>query len=104
MVLLSQAVDPARILIDQQIASAGSRAFRAHDVAAVPELLDQVSIHGRAGLLRQSATRFQRAGVVYKPLEETITVGCALAWRAENRSPAVISLRDLLLFHAGQMN
>jgi DNA-binding transcriptional LysR family regulator len=97
MVLLSSTVDPARSVIDGNLSSLGTRGFRVHDAGSVTELLDQVAIHRRAGLLRQSATRFQRQGVVYKPLVEPITVGCALAWRTDNRSPTMISLRDLLL-------
>jgi DNA-binding transcriptional LysR family regulator len=102
LVLLSSTVDPARAVIDQNLSSVGTRAFRIYDTSSVNELLDQVAIHRRAGLLRQSATRFQRQGVVYKPLVEPITVGCGLAWRTDNRSPTMIAFRDLLLTFARQ--
>jgi DNA-binding transcriptional LysR family regulator len=102
MVLLSPSVDPARPVIDENFPSLGTRGFRVHDAGTVTELLDQVAIHRRAGVLRQSATRFQRQGVVYKPLVEPVTVGCALAWRTDNRSPTMIALRDLLLTFARQ--
>jgi hypothetical protein len=103
LVLLAQSLDPARTVMEQHISSVGTRAFRVHDTSSVPELLDQVAVHSRVGILRQSATRFQRQGVVYKALTEPIQVGCALAWRAENRKPAALSLRDSILFHAQQM-
>lgn len=102
LVLLSSAVDPARIFIDQHLSSFGTRGFRVHDALSVNELLDQVAIHRRAGLLRQSATRFQRLGVLYKSLVEPITVGCSLVWRTDNRSPTMIALRDLLLTFSRQ--
>ncbi len=103
MALLSESVDPNRAVIERQIASAGGRAFRIREADGIPELLDQVAIDHRVGLVRESATRFQRQGVVYKSLTEPIPVGCALAWRAENRHPAVITLRDSILFRAQRM-
>ncbi len=102
MVLVSPTVDPARTVIDEKLSSLGTRGFRVHDAGSVTELLDQVAFYRRSGLLRQSAMRFQRQGVVFKPLVEPITVGCALAWRTDNRSPTMISLRDLLLTFARQ--
>ena len=51
MVLLSPTVDPARSAIDQNLLSFGTRAFRVHDAGSVTELLDQVAIYARAGLL-----------------------------------------------------
>lgn len=102
MVLLSPTVDPARTVMDEKLSSLGTRGFRVHNAGSVTELLDQVAIHRRSGLLRQSVMRFQRYGVVYKPLVEPITVGCALAWRTDNRSPTRVALRDLLLTFARQ--
>lgn len=102
IVLLSPSVDPARTVIDEKLSSLSSRGFRVHDAGSITELLDQVAIHRRAGLLRQSAMRFERQGVVYKTLVEPITVGCALAWRTDNRSPTMIALRDLLLTFSRQ--
>jgi DNA-binding transcriptional LysR family regulator len=97
LTLLTEAVDPARPVIEQHLASVGSRAFRIHDAGGIPELLDQVAIHHRVGLIRQSASRFQRQGVIYKPLSEPMTVGCALAWRCDYHGPAMASFRDALL-------
>jgi DNA-binding transcriptional LysR family regulator len=97
LTLLAEAADPVRSMIEHQLASAGSRAFRIHDAGSIPELLDQVAIHHRVGLMRQSTSRFQCAGVGYKPVNAPFQLGCALAWRAENRRPAVASLRDAIL-------
>jgi DNA-binding transcriptional LysR family regulator len=97
LILLLQSIDPSRAVIDRLLSSLSARAFKIHDARTVPELLDEVVLHGRVGLLRQSATRFQRQGVIYKPLSETIQVGCALAWRVDDRWPASISFRDALV-------
>jgi DNA-binding transcriptional LysR family regulator len=97
LVLLSPSVDPGRAVINRAIADAGARAFKLHDAGSIPELLDEVALNNRVGLLRQSATRFQRQGVIYKPLAEPITLGGALAWRADQRWPALTSLRDALI-------
>ncbi len=58
LVLLSHAIDPGRGAIEQALSLAGTRAFKIHDVTSIPELLDEVVLHGRLGLMRQSATRF----------------------------------------------
>lgn len=103
LVLLTEQVDPARTILENHISSAGVRGFRIHDASSVPELLDLVAVRNFIGLIRQSAMRFQRQGVVYKLLAEPIQVGCALAWRVENRRPAMLTLRDSILFHAQRM-
>jgi hypothetical protein len=102
LTLLAESSDPARTLIEQHLSSVGTRAFRIHDCASVHELLDCVALHGRAGLVRQSASRFQRQGVVYKSLIEPIQVGCALAWRIDDRRPALMSFRDALIAFSPQ--
>jgi DNA-binding transcriptional LysR family regulator len=102
LVLLSPDIDPGRATIDQALSSAGARAFKVHDAASIPELLDEVAVHGRLGVLRQSATRFQRQGVVYKSLDDTIRLGDALAWRADDRRPALMSLRDSFIAFSRQ--
>ncbi len=102
LVLLSPDIDPGRAVIDQALSSVGARAFKIRDAASIPELLDEVAVHGRLGLLRQSATRFQRQGVVYKPLADSPQVGCALAWRADDRRTALGSLRDALIAFSRQ--
>lgn len=60
LALLSQSVDPGRAVVDDAMAAAGARAFKVHDAGSIPELLDEVALNNRIGLLRQSATRFQR--------------------------------------------
>jgi DNA-binding transcriptional LysR family regulator len=103
LALLTEQVDPARTVLTSHISAAGTRGFRIHDASSVPELLDLVATRDCIGLIRQSATRFQRQGMAYKPLLDPIQVGCALAWRAENRKPAMLALRDSMLFHAQRM-
>jgi DNA-binding transcriptional LysR family regulator len=102
LVLLSHDIDPGRDTIDQALSSAGVRAFKVYDAASIPELLDEVAVHGRLGVLRQSAIRFQRQGVVYKSLAETIRLGYALAWRADDRRSALMSLRDSFIAFSRQ--
>ncbi len=102
LVLLSGAIDPGRAVIDRVLSSAGSRAFKIHDVGSIPKLLDEVALQGRCGLLRQSSTRFLRQGVVYKPLSESIQLGSALAWRADHRWPSFISVRDAIMAFSQQ--
>lgn len=98
MVLLSESIDPGRAVMDRAIRSVGVRAFKIRNVESIPQLLDEVALHHRIGLLRQSATRFQRQGVVYKPLSDSIPIGCALAWRNERAHwPALASFRDALI-------
>jgi DNA-binding transcriptional LysR family regulator len=97
IVLLSQTVDPARTVIDQALSSVGNRSFKIHDAGSVPELLDQVAMAGRIGLLRQSATRFQRHGVAFRSLADSVQVGCALAWRIRQLGPRLASFRDTLI-------
>ena len=102
LVLVSGAIDPGRAVIDRVLSSAGSRAFKIHDAGNIPELLDEVALSGRFGLLRQSSTRFLRQGVVYKPLSEPIQLGSALAWRADHRWPNFISVRDAIIAFSQQ--
>ena len=102
LVLLSQSVDPGRIVIDRAIADAGVRAFKVHEAGSILELLDEVALNNRVGLLRQSATRFNRQGVVYKPLAEPIRLECALAWRTDHRWPVFTSCRDVLIAFSRQ--
>lgn len=102
LVLLSQPIDPGRAVIEQALASSGARAFKIHDAASIPELLDEVALQSRFGLVRQSAMRFQRPGVIYKPLSEPVQLGTALAWRVDHRWSALFSFRDALIAFAGQ--
>jgi len=94
LALLSPEIDASRPTIEKSLASAGARAFRIQDAGGIHELLDEVALHNRVGLLRQSATRFQRQGVVFKPLDEEINVSIILAWRADNRESKALRLRD----------
>ena len=102
LALLPQSVDPDRVVIDCAIADAGARAFKVHDAGSIPELLDEVALNNCIGLLRQSATRFQRQGVVYKSSPEPIALGCALAWRADHRWPVLTSFREALIVFSQQ--
>jgi len=102
LVLLSGAIDPGRAVINRVLSCAGSRAFKVHDAGSIPDLLDEVALQGRCGLLRQSSTRFLRQGVVYKPLSEPIQLGSALAWRADHRWPSFISVRDTIIAFSQQ--
>jgi len=102
LVLLSGTIDPGRAVIDGMLFSSGSRPFKIHDAGSIPELLDEVALPGRFGLLRQSSTRFLRQGVVYKPLSEPIQLGSALAWRADHRWPSFVSVRDATIAFSQQ--
>ncbi len=102
LTLLADSSDPARTLIEQHLSFVGTRAFRIHDCASVHELLDAVALDGRVGLIRQSASRFQREGVLYKLLSKPIQVGSALAWCADDRRPKLLSFRSALIAFSRQ--
>src|SRR6266702_4615955 len=92
----------APLFIEQHLSFVGTRAFRIHDCASVHELLDAVALDGRVGLIRQSASRFQREGVLYKLLSKPIQVGSALAWCADDRRPKLLSFRSALIAFSRQ--
>jgi len=97
LALLAPEIDASRPTIEKSLASAGARAFRILDAGGFHELLDEVALHNRVGILRQSATRFYRQGVVFKPLDEEISVSSVLAWRTDNRAPKTLRLRDEII-------
>lgn len=102
LTLISKTIDPARPLIEQALASAGSRSFKPTEAESLQELLDAVPLEGRIGLVRESAMRFQRHGVVYRQISDSVQLTSALAWRADDRRPKLQSFRDALITFANQ--
>jgi len=103
LLLLSASVDLARMSIEQQIALAGDRAFRIHDVESLPAMFDDVVINHRVALMRQSSMRFHRQGVRFMPITEEITVTSSLIYKADNREARYKKLLDEIIsaMHVG---
>jgi DNA-binding transcriptional LysR family regulator len=64
------------------------------------DLLDVVAANQSIGLLRSSAARLRREGVLYKPLVDSIQLQTAIASRKGDHRPLVQSFRDTLIAFA----
>jgi DNA-binding transcriptional LysR family regulator len=93
--LVSGRTDPAAVVIDAMLQQAGI-AF-SQTVSSVIELLDHVAVHRSVGLMRASAGRLRRDGVVFKPLANSMQLETAIVWRTDDRNPAMVSFRDALI-------
>jgi DNA-binding transcriptional LysR family regulator len=94
-VLLRSNVDPAAVAIEAALLQAGISP--PYTVSNVIEQLDHVAIERSVGLVRTSAGRLRREGVVSKPLGNSIQLETAIAWRTDDRNPAMLSFRDALI-------
>jgi DNA-binding transcriptional LysR family regulator len=95
VVLLRSNVDPAAASIETALQQAGIST--PHPVSSIIEQLDHVAIHRSVGLLRASAGRLRRDGVLFKPLGNSIQLETGIAWRTDDRNPAMVSFRDALI-------
>ena len=95
IVLLSRNVDPGMALFGGALEQAGASSW--HPVSSVVELLDHVAVESSVGLMRASANRLRREGVVSKPLGNSIRVETAIAWRTQDRNARMVSFRDALI-------
>lgn len=99
-VLVSQDIDPASASVVKLLQDAGVESSSIHCVSSLIDLLDFVVARPSVGLIRSSATRLHRDGVVSRPISDSIQLETAIAWRKENRSPLLLSFRDALIaFH-----
>lgn len=69
---------------------------RAGEAAQTPILLTLVAAGTGVAVLPESVRALRVDGVAYLPLADEVTVELALAWRAEDRSPALNRLVDAL--------
>jgi DNA-binding transcriptional LysR family regulator len=95
VVLLCSRTDPAAVPIDAMLQQA--RIGPSDAVSSMIELLDHVALHRSVGLMRSSAARLRRDGVVSKPLANSIQLETAVAWRTDDRNPSMLSFRDALI-------
>lgn len=95
LTLLSDKADPATTDIEAMLRQSGIAP--SHMASSVIELLDHVAVHRIVGLLRASTGRLRRDGVVSKPFAHSILIETAVAWRTDDRNPAMMSFRDSLI-------
>jgi DNA-binding transcriptional LysR family regulator len=95
VILLSGRTDVAVVSIDAMLQQAGM--VSSHTVSSVIELLDHVAVQRSFGLMRASAGRLRRDGVISKPLANSIQLETAIAWRTDDRNPAMVSFRDAVI-------
>ena len=95
IVLLSGDVDPGKAVIEAALQQAGVSSW--HEVSNMVEQLDHVAVERSIGLMRASAGRLRREGVVSKPLGNSIRLETAIAWRTEDRDPRKVSIRDAMI-------
>lgn len=69
---------------------------RAGEAAQTPILLTLVAAGTGIAVLPESVRALRVDGVTYLPLADEVTVELALAWRSEDRSPALARLVDAL--------
>ncbi|OLL71782.1 MULTISPECIES: LysR substrate-binding domain-containing protein [unclassified Pseudonocardia] len=69
-----------------------------------PILLTHVAAGEGVALLPESVRALGTEGVTYTDLEEELRVDLALAWRTEDRSPALVRLLDVLADHARELD
>ncbi len=93
-VLLSRKIDPGRMAMERSVQASGMQVPAIQDAGNLIELLDQVALGTHVALARNSVSRLQRSGVLYKPLADAMQMAYAFLWRMDNRSPRLLALRD----------
>jgi DNA-binding transcriptional LysR family regulator len=96
-VLVSESVDPGSAVIRNAMQQAGIEASSIHSAPSLIELLDHVALRESIGLTRRSAGRLKRDGLISKPFHSSVQLKTAIAWRADNRNSAALSLRDAVI-------
>jgi DNA-binding transcriptional LysR family regulator len=96
-VLVSPQVDPGSAGVEKMLREAEMETSSLSVVPNLVELLDHAALHRSIGFMRNSASRLRRDDVVCKPLADSIQLETVIAWRKENRSPRMVSLRDTLV-------
>jgi DNA-binding transcriptional LysR family regulator len=95
VVILSDRTDPAKATIDAMLQQGGIAS--SHPVSSVIELLDHVAVQRSVGLIRASTGRLRRDGVISKPLANSVQLETGVAWRTDDRNPAMVSFRDAVI-------
>ncbi|MBC3192436.1 LysR family transcriptional regulator [Pseudonocardia sp. C8] len=83
---------------------AGFLPRRRTEARDTPILLTHVAAGDGVALLPGSVRALGTEGVVYADLAEELRVDLALAWRTEDRSPALVRLLDVLADHARELD
>ncbi len=76
---VSPEVDPGSVAVETMLHTAGIEAASFLRADNVLELLDHVALHHSIGLMRRSAGRILREGVIYKPLSDSVQLETAVA-------------------------
>lgn len=83
-------------VVVQACLNAGFLPQRAAEAAQTPIMLTLVAAGAGVAVLPESVRALRTDGVTYVPLTDEVTVELALAWRTEDRSPALLRLIDAL--------
>ncbi len=97
LVLLDARIDPGTRLLEEMLHRSGIETSALRRVSSLIELLDEVAQRRYIGLVRNSARRLRREGVIAKPVSGSVQLETAVAWRTDNRNPAVLSFRDAVI-------
>ena len=97
LVLLNARIDPGASLLEEILHKSGVETSVLHWVSSLIELLDEVAQQRYIGLVRNSARRLRREGVISKPVSGSVQLETSLAWRTDNRNPALLSFRDAVV-------
>jgi len=95
--LLSSKIDVGSVVVKSVLREAGVDQAAIQQVSSLIELLDRVALHRHVGLIRNSASRLRREGVISKPLAGSVRLETAIAWRSDDRNSAMLSFRDALI-------
>jgi DNA-binding transcriptional LysR family regulator len=95
--ILTHQNDPGTVRVEAMLRKAGIEPSSIVPAANLIDLLDHVAIERSIGLVRCSAARLRREGIVCKPLTGSIQLETAIAWRTENHSSRMLSFRDALI-------
>ena|ERR1700691_1667637 len=97
LTISARQIDPGSVAAEAMLWKTGIDVSSLVPAANLIELLDHVALHRSTDLMRSSAGRLRRDGVLYKPLADSIHLETAIAWRTENRSSQLLSFRDALI-------
>jgi DNA-binding transcriptional LysR family regulator len=95
--IIARQSDPGTVRVEAMLTKAGIEASSVVPAANLIDLLDHVALQRSIGLMRNSAARLRREGIVCKPLTGSVQLETAIAWRTENRNSRMLSFRDALI-------
>ena len=97
--LISPRTDPGSVAVETMLQQKELRSPITR-TANLIDLLDVVATNQCVGLLRSSARRLRRDGVVYKPLADSIQLETGIAGRKGDHNPRMLSFRDAIIAFA----